>query len=199
MVSSIHSLLVGYLASPGTASNSATATTSGKLAAGTASASATTLSPAALQRAAASTKHASAIQALETRQQQLATDLRTALDKAGVTLTGSIEFSVKSDGSVDVKGSAADKAAVQSFLKADASQPSLASRIAGQAREALQLSATLQQSAAISQAAKAAKSASGVMALYTSLMQPSATSSVSFAVSATSSSLTYPGSLAARA
>lgn len=197
MVSSIHSLLVGYLASPATGSNSATATTSGKLAAGTASAA--TLSPAALQRAAASTKHASAIQALETRQQQLATDLRTALNKAGIKLTGSIEFSVKSDGSVDVKGSAADKAAVQSFLKADASQPSLASRIAGQAREALQLSATLQQSAAISQAAKAAKSASGVMALYTSLMQQSATSSVSFAVSATGSSLTYPGSLAARA
>ena len=121
------------------------------------------------------------------------------MDKAGVRLTGAIEFSVKSDGSVDIKGSDADKAVMKAFLNADTSQPSFASRIATQARDAMKLSTTIQQSAAISQAAKLAKTSGGVMSLYTSLMQQTAATSVVFSVSAASSSLTYPGSLATNA
>ena len=44
------------------------------------------------------------------------------MSQAGVKLTGAIEFTVKSDGSVDMKGTDADEAAVKAFLKADASQ-----------------------------------------------------------------------------
>lgn len=192
MVSSINSALLGYLSNQGQDGSKATAS-SGK------SATAAAISPAAMQRVSGTPKNASAIQTLEDRQKALSADLRAAMGKAGVKLTGSIEFTVKSDGSVDLKGSDADKAATQAFLKADASRPSFANRIATQAKEALQLSTTLQQSAAISQAAKAARSAGGVMALYTSLMQQASTSSVVFSVSATGSSLSYPGSLAARA
>lgn len=192
MVSSINSALLGYLSNQGQDGSKATA-------AGGKSATAAAISPAAMQRVSGTPKNANAIQTLEDRQKDLSADLRAAMGKAGVKLTGSIEFTVKSDGSVDLKGSDADKAATQAFLKADTSRPSFANRIATQAKEALQLSTTLQQSAAISQAAKAARSAGGVMALYTSLMQQAGTSSVVFSVSATGSSLSYPGALAARA
>jgi hypothetical protein len=191
MVSSINSALLGYLSTQGQDSSKAAAS-SGKSAT-------TTLSPAAMQRVSGMTRNASAIQALDNRQKALSADLRAAMEKAGVKLSGAIEFTIKSDGSVDVKGSEADKAATQAFLKADTGRPSFANRIATQAKEALQLSTTLQQSAAISQAAKAARSTGGVMALYTSLMQQAGTASVSFSVSATASTLTYPGSLTARA
>lgn len=193
MVSSINSALLGYLSTQGQDSSKAAAS-SGKSATTT-----TTLSPAAMQRVSGMTRNASAIQALDNRQKALSADLRAAMEKAGIKLTGAIEFTIKSDGSVDVKASEADKAATQAFLKADTSRPSFANRIATQAKEALQLSTTLQQSAAISQAAKTARSTGGVMALYTSLMQQAGTASVSFSVSATASTLTYPGSLTARA
>jgi len=162
-------------------------------------AAANAIPQAALQRAATTGKAAAAAHDLDARQKQLSGDLRAALAKAGVKLSGPIEFSVKSDGSVDMKGSDADKAAVKAFLKADTSQPSFAARIANQAQDAMKLSNTIQQSAAISQAAKLSKTSGGVMSLYTSLMQQGAASTVVFSVSPTSSSLTYPGSLAANA
>jgi hypothetical protein len=195
------SLLSNYLSSQaqaGTANNGlAGAKTASPLAPG--NAAHVGISKSALDRAAGTAKAASAGQALETAQKALGADLRTALAKAGVKLSAPIEFSVKDDGTVDIKGGEADKKAVQAFLKNDTSQPSFASRIANQARDALKLSASIQQSAAISQAAKVAKSAGGVMSLYTSLMQQAAPASVVFSLSATSSSLTYPGSLTANA
>ncbi len=193
MLSKLNNSLLSYLSTQGQASS----TTSG----GTAGTSAKTqaLSQAAMQRAASTAKAAGAVQALENGQKALATDLRAAMAKAGVKLGGAVEFSVKSDGSVSVKGSDADKAATQAFLKADTSSPSFASRIATQARDAMKLSTTIQQSAAISQAAKMAKTTGGVVSLYTSLMQQTAATSVTFSLSAGSSSLTYPGSLTANA
>jgi len=157
------------------------------------------LSTAALQRAAGTGRNAVAAQQLESAQKTLSTDLRAALAKAGVKLGGAVEFSVTSSGAVDVKGSDADKAAVKAFLNKDTSQPSFASRIATQANDALKLSSTIQQSAAISQAARLSKTSGGVISLYTSLMQQAGSASVVFSVSATASSLTYPGSLAANA
>lgn len=195
MVSSVNSALLNYLSSQGLDSTTAHALSS-QAATKTNTA---TLSPQALQRAAGTARSASAVQSLDAAQKTLASDLRAAMSKAGVKLDGAIEFSVKADGSVDIKGSDADKAATQAFLKADPSQPSFASRIATQAQSAMKLSQTIQQSAAISQAAKLAKTTGGVMSLYTSLMQQTATTSVVFSVSAGSSSLTYPGSLAANA
>ena len=157
------------------------------------------LPAAALERAAGTAKSVTAARSLETAQKALASDLRAALAKAGVKLEGGIGFVVKSDGTVQTQGSDADKAAVKAFLAADASKPAFAARIAAQAKEALTLSSNIQQTAAISQAARLAKSSGGVMQLYNSLMQQATPASVVYEVSAASSSLTYPGSLAARA
>ncbi|MGM9483723.1 hypothetical protein ACS5PN_21175 [Roseateles sp. NT4] len=195
MLSGLNSSLLSYLSPQG---QDSTATNNGSAAAASKTGS-PTISSAAMQRAAATTKSATAVHNLNVSQKKLGTELRAAMDKAGVHLSGAVEFSVKSDGSVDIKGSDADKAAAQAFLKADASQPNFATRIATQARDAMKLSTSIQQSAAISQAAKLARSSGGVMSLYTSLMQQSASTSVVFSVSANSSSLSYPGSLATNA
>jgi hypothetical protein len=197
VVSIVNTSLLSYL----TAQGSDGSTTSGQATSAQqpGNAGAVSVSPAALQRAAAATKTAAAGRTLEASQKSLANDLRAAMGKAGVKLSGSVEFSIKSDGSVDIKASDADKAATQAFLRADTSQPGFASRIATQARDALKLSSTIQQSAAISQAARLAKTSSGVISLYTSLMQQAGTAGVAFTVSASSSSLTYPGSLTAKA
>jgi hypothetical protein len=199
MFSGLNGSLLSYLSTQGQGSASVKAGASGQAEASGGKASTAAISPAALQRAAGANKAATATRALEAGQKTLSTDLRAALGKAGVKLSGAVEFTVKSDGSVDIKGSDADKAATRAFLSADTSQPSFATRIANQAREALKLSASIQQSAAISQAAKLAKSSGGVMSLYTSLMQQAGTASVVFSVSGTASSLTYPGSLTAAA
>lgn len=196
MLPSLNSSLLSYLSAPVLDSTA----TSGNASAKTAGKANTNPVPqAALQRAAGTAKAATAVRNLETAQKALANDLRAAMGKAGVKLTGAVEFAVKSDGAVEIKGSDADKAAVKAFLKADASQPSFATRIAGQARDALKLSATIQQSAAISQAAKLAKTSGGVMSLYTSMMQQTSAASAVFTVSANGSSLSYPGSLTANA
>ncbi|MFG6487255.1 hypothetical protein ACG04R_11290 [Roseateles sp. BYS78W] len=201
MVSSVNSSLLNYLSAlTSDSSPTSAALTSTTTASTSGSAAGAKVSQASLQRAAAMTKSAAAAAVLERNQKALTTELRAALDKAGVKLTGTVDFSVKSDGSVEVKGNDADKAAVKSFLSADTSKPSFATRIATQAKDALKLSQTIQQSAAISQAAKSAKSAAGVMSLYTSLMQQQTGASAAvYSLSPTSSSLTYPGSLSANA
>jgi len=186
--------LLNYLNSQLGDSNSATTSNAANQAVTKATANA--IPQAALQRAAGTAKSAAAAQQLDASQKALSTDLRAAMGKAGIKLGGTVDFSVKSDGSVDMKGSDADKAAVKSFLKAE---PDFAARIANQAQDAMKLSNTIQQSAAISQAARLAKTSGGVMSLYTSLMQQGAASTVVFSVSPTSSSLTYPGSLTANA
>ena len=195
----ISSSLLNYLSAQGLDSTTANGNSAAKAATTGTAGKATALPQEALQRAAGTAKAATAGHSLERAQKALATDLRAAMGKAGVKLTGAVEFAVKSDGSVETKGSDADKAAVKAFLSADASQPSFATRIAGQARDALKLSATIQQSAAISQAAKLAKTSGGVISLYTSLMQQTSAASAVFSLSATSSALTYPGSLTANA
>lgn len=196
MVAPLNNALLNYLSSKtsdGAATGATTSQTAGL------KAGAVTVSKAALERAAGMAKSATAAKALETSQKTLATELRAAMAKAGVKLGGAVEFTVKSDGTVQTKGSDADKAAVKAFFAADTSQPGFAKRIASQAQEALKLSGTIQQSAAISQAAQLAKSPGGVMSLYNSLMQQSTSASVTFSVSAAGSSLTYPGSLSANA
>lgn len=194
MVSGINgsALLSSYLASQGLENG-------GSAGPAVARAPQAALPQAALARAATTSKASSAAQTLEAAQKTLGRELRTALEKGGTPLRAAVEFSVKSDGTVDVRGSAADQATVKTFLKSDTSQPGFATRIATQARDALKLSSGIQQSAAISQAARLAKSAAGVMSLYQSLMQNAGATSVVFSVSPTASTLTYPGSLTANA
>jgi len=157
-----------------------------------------TVTQASLQAAAGRHDASVAGRALDKQQAALAGDLRAAMNKAGIKLSGAVEFSVSSNGTVSTKGSDADKAAMTAFLKADTSKPGFAARIATQAQDALKLSATIQQTAAISQAARYGGK-SGVMSMYASLMQQTNTTAAVFTVAAGSSSLTYPGSLTTKA
>lgn len=181
----------------GSAESSAASTT----AAATANAKARSSATAQAALAAAGSTHQASVagRALDKQQALLATDLRAAMVTAGVKLSGAVEFSVGSDGSVGIKASDADKAATTAFLKADTSRPGFATRVATLARDALKLSSTIQQSAAISQAARYAGKSGGVMSLYASLMQQSNTTPAVFTVGAASSSLTYAGVLATKA
>lgn len=154
---------------------------------------------AALQAAGKTPQNSSALRALDKQQAALAADLRGALNTAKVKLTGTVEFSIGSDGAVDIKGKDADKAAMKDFLKADKSEPNFAARIATQAKDALALSSRLQERAAISQAARYAGKSGDVMSLYSSLMQQGSTTTAVFSLSATNSSLSYPGSLSTQA
>lgn len=204
MISTVNNTLLGYLASQGllspvTAGNIASAGSKTESTSSSDSSSDETISQASLDRAAGMFKTATIARKLETGQVALAADLRAALNKALAKLEGNVQFSVSAKGEVTVEGSDKDKAAVQAVLKADTSDPSLASRIATQASDAMQLSSQIQQSAAISQAAKSSATPDGVISLYQSLMQQTASTSVVFSVSATTSTLTYPGSLKAKA
>jgi len=158
----------------------------------------TAISQAALDRVAGSFKMSTQAKALEASQTTLGNDLRAALSQAGVKLQGSVDFSMSSKGEVQIKGSDADQAAVKAFLKGDTTKPGFVSRIADQAKQAMSLSSSIQQGAAISQAARFGSDSSGVMSLYTSLMQNTDATTVVFSLSANSSQLSYPGSLSAQ-
>lgn len=140
-----------------------------------------------------STSVISPTQALEASQQTLGADLRQAMEKAGIRLTGTVDLTVAEDGDISVQGSEADQAAVQSLLQADTSQPGFASRIRAQAQEATRLSSTNgggQTSGVLS------KTPGCVLWHYNSLtQQPPAASNVVFSLGPTASSLSYPGSL----
>ena len=176
---------------------SSTASTAGSTTAN-ANTKVATVTQASLQAAAGRHEASVAGRALDKQQTALAGDLQAAMSKAGIKLSGAVEFSVSSNGTVSTKGSDADKAAMTAFLKADTSKPGFAARIATQAQDALKLSATIQQTAAISQAARYGGK-SGVMPMYASLMQQTNTTAAVFTVAAGSSSLTYPGSLTTKA
>ena len=154
---------------------------------------------AALDAASHSFKSTSAQSKLDKKETALATDLRAAMTKAGVTLSGPVEFSVDSGGTLQVGGNDKDKAAVTAFLKNDVTKPTFASRVSNLAAEADNLSNTIRQTAAISQAARYAGSASNVMSLYGSLMQQQDSTPAVFSLSGSASSLTYPGVLASKA
>ena len=200
--SSTGNSLLNYLTtqtSQGTGSAAAGTTGTTGTSSASVSAKVAATADAALKTAASTHQSTVAENSLEKQQKTLAGDLRAALNKAGVKLNGAIEYSVGSDGAVSMKASDADKTAMTAFLKADTSKPSFATRIATQARDALKLSSTIQQHAAISQAARYGSNSGGVMQLYTSLMAQPRTGAAVFSVSAAASSLTYPGSLTAKA
>jgi len=153
---------------------------------------------AAQSAASHSARSTSAQQHLEQDQQSLAKDLRAALSASGVSLEGPVEFSVGSGGGLAVHGSEKDQAAVRAFLKNDTRKPGFVTRLASLTSQATQLSTGLQQTAAISQAAKYGK-VGNVMSLYSSYLQQHETAPAVFSLSASSSSLSYPGVLASKA
>lgn len=196
MVSSVSGSLLSYLNNASGSDGSASGSALTGL--GTQPSKKTAISQSALDRVAGSFKMATQAKALETAQAALGKELRAAMSQAGVKLQGSVDFSMSSKGEVQIKGADADQAAVKNFLKADTTKPSFVSRIADQAKQAISLSNSIQQGAAISQAARYGSDGSGVMSLYTSLMQNTAATTVVFSVSASASQLSYPGSLSAQ-
>jgi hypothetical protein len=196
-MSTFNSVSASMLTFLGSSDSSAAAGSSGTT---TANAAATKAASKAAMEAAAKTFRAStAEQSLEKDQTSLGKDLQTAMTKAGVKLAGSVDYSIGADGKLAVHGSDADKATAAAFLKADTSSPNFTSRMTSLAQAADKLSGSIRQTAAISQAARYGGQGSGVVSLYTSLMQSQDTTPAVFSFSGSTSSLTYPGVLAAKA
>ena len=132
-------------------------------------------------------------QELDKQQQAIAKEFNAALAKAGTPLKGDVSFGIGSDGHLTISGSDTDKASIKAALKADKSNPSLASRIGTLAQRAATLETGVRQSAAISQAARYAGHATNVLALYNSLMQQQGSASAVFTLSDKGGALSYRG------
>jgi hypothetical protein len=196
-MSSLNSASASMLTFLGSSDSSAAAGSAG---ATTSNAAATkAASKAALEAAAKTFRASTGEQSLEKQQASLGKDLQAAMAKAGVKLSGSVEYSIGDDGKLAVDGSDADKANATAFLKADTSSPSFTTRLTSLTQAADKLSGSIRQTAAISQAAHYGGQGAGVVSLYTSLMQSQDTTPAVFSFSVSTSSLTYPGVLAAKA
>ena len=172
---------------------------------GTASSStgstATTAATSSSSAGGTSAKAAQVRQELDGLQTGIAQDLRSALKRAGLSLTGTVSFKVNTNGSLDITGSAADKAAVSKALNADSQQPSLASRIQSLDKRVEAYDAANTRNAALSSAARYAGrgQAANVMTLYQTLLSQNSSSSAVFSVSAQGSQLAFSGSVNATA
>jgi hypothetical protein len=191
--------LSAYISSLLAKSASGTSSDTAAAAATPTTAAAKTAANAALSAASQRFGSTSAQHKLDQKQAALAADMRSAMSRAGISLSGAVEFSLAGDGSLKVDGSDEDKAAVTAFLKSDAGTPGFAARLTSLAAEAGALSTSIRQSAAISQAAKYAGRGGDVMSLYNSLLTQQDSTPAAFALSASTSSLTYPGVLSSEA
>ena len=144
-------------------------------------------------------KSTTAQHTLDKQQAALGQELASGLAKLGLKVGADVSFSVASDGSIAVDGSAADKATVQDYLKSDTSNPSLESRIGSVLKSAQALSTTTQQSNAISMAARYGGAATNVMAMYAQFMGHTDATPATLNFSGTASSLSYPGALDSQA
>lgn len=178
--------------------DSGTATTSAATARTKAEAAQETVSSRLL--ASISTNHSftASQQAVDKQSTTLIAGIRSAIAQAGVKLSGAVEFSVGTAGKLQVKGSDADKAAIQSFMDADKTSPSFGSRLVSLVKDANALSSSIQKTAAISQAARYS-STSNFLSAYGTLVQGQSSTASVFSLSASSASFTYPGMLASKA
>lgn len=134
-------------------------------------------------------------QTLDKLQQGIAKDLKAALQKAGVSLTGTVDFSVGANGALKVAGNAKDQANVQAVLSADRSTPSLAARIKSLDQRVELYDSQNTRSAALTTAARQAGKGSNVLDLYQSMMSQNTKASAVFSVSDKSSQLAFSGAL----
>ena len=133
---------------------------------------------------------------LDGLQSGIAKDLRTAMQRAGLSLTGTLTCKVKSDGSLDIAGNAADKASAAKVLNATPTLARRIGRIFGQAYDA----ANTRQAAMSSAARFAGAGQSGqILALYQTLVGQVGGSAAVFSVSAQGSQLAFSGSVSTRA
>lgn len=136
---------------------------------------------------------------LDRQQNTLAADLRKALGKTGIELSGPVKFGVSSAGKLVVSGSDADKEKISKFLSGDTTKPSFSTQLIGLTSAAENLSNTIKQSAAISQAARYSSGPAGLLAIYATLSKQQDSAAALFTLSGASSSLTYAGVLTSKA
>lgn len=117
--------------------------------------------------------------------------LHLTLQKAGLSLTGTVAFSVCINGALKVSGNAKDHANVQAALNADRSSPSLTARIKSLDQRAEQHNNQNTRSAALTAAARQAGRGCNVLELYQSMMSLNAPASAVFSVSEKSSQLAF--------
>ncbi|MBS0448126.1 MAG: hypothetical protein JSR59_19515 [Proteobacteria bacterium] len=174
--------------------------TGGTAGMGRAGAMLTAATQAALDKSAHGFKATRAAQSLARDATTLGSDLQSALHAAGVSLDGSVEFSLDAKGALQISGSDHDKAAVSSFLQGGSGGAAdLRNRLVRLTTSAGQLSQQIRQGAAASQAARYAGSSGNVMSLYSTFLQQQNATPAAFTLSATSASLSYAGMLKAQA
>jgi hypothetical protein len=151
--------------------------------------------------AAATAKNEQVRQELEGLQTGIARDLRSALQAAGLSLTGTVAFKVAADGSLNLSGSASDKANITQVLNANTRAPTLASRIQQLNQKVDACDAANTRTAAMSSAARyaGAGQSGNVLALYQTLISQNSGASAVFAVSAQASQLAFSGAVNAKA
>jgi hypothetical protein len=147
-----------------------------------------------------STKLVIARQHLNLQQQSLAKEIRSALSKAGQTLSGTVDFSLGSDGKLSMSGSDADKARINALLAADKSVPSLTTRLTNLAKQAQAFDKqSVQTNAAMVAARQAGKTTQNLVTLYQSIMASQSTSKAVFSLSDKSSQVAFSGAVEAKA
>lgn len=133
-------------------------------------------------------------------QQGLAKDIKAALAKAGKQLTGTVDFTLGSDGKLSVSGNDKDKASITAILNADKSVPSLVSRLTSLNKQAEVFDRQSVQANALSTAARyAGKNSQNLLAMYQSLMSNQSSSSTVFSMSDKTSQVAFKGAVATTA
>jgi hypothetical protein len=146
------------------------------------------------------TKLVIARQQLNLQQQSLAKEIRSALTKAGQSLSGTVDFSLTSDGKLSVSGSDADKAKINALLAADKSVPSLSTRLTNLAKQAQAFDKqSVQTNAAMVAARQAGKGTQNLVTLYQSIMASQSTSKAVFSLSDKTSQVAFSGAVETKA
>jgi len=147
-----------------------------------------------------STKLTVARQHLNLLQQSLAKDIKSALSKAGQTLTGTVDFSLSSDGKLSVSGNEQDKAHINALLANDKSIPSLATRLTNLNKQAQAFDRqNVQTNAAMVAARQAGKGTQNLVSLYQSIMASQSASTAIFSVSDKTSQVAFSGAVETKA
>lgn len=133
-------------------------------------------------------------------QQGLAKDIKAALTKAGKQLTGTLDFTLGSDGKLTVSGNDKDKASIAAVLNTDKSTPSLTARLTSLHKQAEAFDRQSVQANALSTAARyAGKNSQNLLAMYQSLMSNQSSSTTVFSMSDKTSQVAFKGAVATTA
>lgn len=197
---SLSSALSLYNTSTPTQASNNTSTQTASAATATVQASSTKSSATTSSSVATPTRLVIARQQLNLQQQSLAKEIRSALTKAGQSLSGTVDFSLGADGKLSISGSDADKAKINALLAADKSVPSLTTRLANLSKQAQAFDKqSVQTNAAMVAARQAGKGTQNLVTLYQSIMASQSTSKAVFSLSDKTSQVAFSGAVETKA